>query len=120
VVPNTGAVNSSVMIIRANVGVLGMCMTVIQTGVVPITITSWTTTSIVAVVPGTATTGPVTVTVAGGVSSSAGPTFTVVSAPNIKIGRASCRAGESAVAITGTKLKALGTGSTVQLNGIAG
>jgi hypothetical protein len=101
--PNSGVVGASVGIIGTNFGMAQGTSTVTFNGTLATSITSWTLTSIVAVVPTGATTGNVVVTV-GGVTS-AGVPFTVTTAsPTI-------------TSLSPTSATAGGVGFTLTVNG---
>ena len=117
IAPTSGAIGSSVTIAGTNFNAQGTGSAVSFGNTPATSITSWTTSSITAVVPSGAVTGAVTVTAAGGVTSPAGPTFTVVSAPSVTSLTPNTGAIGSSVTIAGTNFNAQGTGSAVTFSG---
>jgi YD repeat-containing protein len=115
--PSSGAIASSVTIAGTNFNTQGTGSGVKFNGTPATSITSWTTSSITAVVPAGATTGSVVVTAAGGVSSPAGPTFTVTSAPSITSLTPNTGAVGASVTIAGSNFNAQGAGSAVTFGG---
>jgi hypothetical protein len=115
--PTSGAVGASVTITGTNFGSTQGTSTVKFNGTTATTVTTWTATSIVAIVPTGATTGSVVVTVSG--VASTGVTFTVVAAPSItSLSPSSALVGTS-VTITGTGFGSTQGSSTVSFNGTA-
>jgi hypothetical protein len=114
-IPNTGAVGSSIVIAGSNFGATQGDGGVTFNGT-SATVTSWGATSITATVASGAATGNVVVTAAGGIPSS-GIDFTVVPAPSITILSATSGAIGTAVTVTGSNFgSSQGTG-TVTFNG---
>ena len=112
--PTSAAVGASVTITGTNFGATQGMSAVTFNGTTATSITSWSTTSIVATVPAAATTGNVVVTV-GGVASN-GSAFTVVAAPSItSLSPASGAVGAS-VTITGANFGATQGTSAVAFN----
>lgn len=113
--PNSGAIGSVVTIAGANFGpAQGTGSVKFNTTVA--TVTSWSSTSIVATVPTGATTGNVVVTAAGGVASN-GVTFTVTAAPAITTVTPAAGGGfGSSFTITGTNFGATQGNGNVTLN----
>ncbi|MGA1984621.1 MAG: IPT/TIG domain-containing protein [Candidatus Sulfotelmatobacter sp.] len=107
--PTSGAVGASVTITGTNFG------STQGTSTVKFNTTSWSATSIVAIVPIGATTGGVVVTVGGTASNS--KTFTVVAAPSITSLSLTSGAVGAAVTITGTSFTS--TKGTVTFNGVS-
>jgi hypothetical protein len=116
--PNSGVVGSSVAIIGTNFGSTQGTSTMTFNGTAATSISLWSSTSIVAVVPVGATTGNVVVTV-GGVAS-AGAAFTVtVPAPAISQLTPNSGVVGTSVAIIGTNFGSTQGTSTVTFNGTA-
>jgi YD repeat-containing protein len=113
--PNTGPVGSSITIAGSNFGGSQGNGSVKFNGTTA-TITSWSASSIVAVVPAGATTGNVVVTAAGGVAAS-GVTFTVTPAPSISSLTPSSGAIGSSVTIAGTNFGPSQGNGSVKFNG---
>jgi RHS repeat-associated protein len=83
---------------------------------VPATVTTVTATSLAAIVPSGATTGPITVTTAGGTATSATP-FTVISGPRIlSVSPLSGPIG-TVVTLTGQNFNPVAGGNQVRFNG---
>lgn len=114
--PSTGAVGSSIVIAGSNFGPSQGNGFVTFGSTQATTITSWSVTSITAVVPTGASTGNVVVTAAGGVAS-AGGSFTVTPAPSITSLTPNTGTIGSSVTIAGANFNAQGTGSKVTFNG---
>src|SRR5712671_2830737 len=115
--PNTGAIGSVVTITGSNFGPTQGNGSV-KFGTLVATVTSWSSTSIVASVPTGAVTGSVVVTAAGGVASN-GSTFTVVAAPAItSVAPAAGGGFGSSFTITGTNFGATQGNGRVTLNSI--
>ena len=115
--PNTGAVGSVVTINGSNFGPT-QGNGGVKFGTLAATITSWSSTSIVATVPSGAVTGSVVVTAAGGVASN-GSTFTVTSAPAITSVTPAAGGGfGSSFTITGTNFGATQGNGKVTLNSV--
>src|ERR1700680_2062152 len=112
--PTSGAVGASITIAGLNFGSTQGTSTVKFNGTTA-TVTSWSTTSILATVPNGATTGNVVVTVGGNASN--GSSFTVVAAPNITSLSPTSGAVGAAVTITGTNFGSTQGTSTVKFNG---
>jgi YD repeat-containing protein len=113
--PNTGAVGSSITVAGSNFGATQGNGNVKFNGTTA-TITSWSASSIVAVVPAGATTGNVVVTAAGGVSSG-GVTFTVTPAPAISSLSPNSGAIGSSVTIAGSNFGPSQGNGSVKFNG---
>jgi hypothetical protein len=114
--PASGVVGQAITVAGANFGSVQGTATVTFNGVAA-AISNWSDTSIVAVVPVAATTGPVVVT-ANGLASN-GMTFTVATPPVISsINPTSGQAG-LAVTIAGANFGAIQGSSTVTFNGVA-
>jgi hypothetical protein len=101
--PSSGVVGTSVAIIGSNFGSTQGTSTVTFNGTPATSITSWTPTSIVTVVPVGATTGNVVVTV-GGIASAGGPFTVTVPIPTI-------------TSLSPTSATAGGVGFTLTVNG---
>jgi hypothetical protein len=115
--PTSAARSASVTITGTNFNALQGSSTVTFNGIAATSISSWSATQIVTVVPSDATTGNVVVT-AGGVLSN-GVAFTVLIPPTItRLSPTSAAVGAS-VTITGTNFNTLQGSSTVTFNGIA-
>ena len=115
--PNTGAVGSVVTISGSNFGST-QGNGGVKFGTVAATISSWSSTSIVATVPTGAVTGSVVVTAAGGVASN-GSTFTVTAAPAItSVAPAAGGGFGSSFTITGTNFGATQGNGKVTLNSV--
>jgi|GEM_PF-1446207 len=115
--PNTGAVGSVVTISGSNFGST-QGNGGVKFGTLAATISSWSSTSIVATVPTGAVTGSVVVTAAGGVASN-GVTFTVTSAPAITSVAPTAGGGfGSSFTITGTNFGATQGNGKVTLNSV--
>src|SRR5579864_347757 len=116
--PNTGAVGSVVTISGSNFGST-QGNGGVKFGTLAATISSWSSTSIVATVPTGAVTGSVVVTAAGGVASN-GSTFTVTSAPAITSVTPAAGGGfGSSFTITGTNFGATQGNGNVTLNSVS-
>jgi RHS repeat-associated protein len=112
--PNSGPVASSVVISGSN---FGSSQGTVAFNGLNAAISNWSSTSITAVVPANATTGPVVVTVAG--QSSAGVTFTVTPPPSISsISTSSGRYGAS-VTISGSNFGTSQGNGFVRFNGVS-
>src|SRR5437868_9485037 len=111
--PSTGAIGSSVTIAGSAFGSTQGTSTVKFNGTTATSITSWSASSIVAVVPSGATTGNVVVTVSGVASNV--KAFTV--APGITTLSPSSGAIGSLVTITGTSFGSTQGSSSVKFNG---
>jgi hypothetical protein len=115
--PNTGAVGSVITITGSNFGST-QGNGGVKFGTLAATISSWSSTSIVATVPSGAATGSVVVTAAGGVASN-GVTFTVTSAPAITSVTPAAGGGfGSSFTITGTNFGATQGNGKVTLNSV--
>ena len=115
--PNTGAVGSVITITGSNFGST-QGNGGVKFGTLAATISSWSSTSIVATVPSGAVTGSVVVTAAGGVASN-GSTFTVTSAPAITSVTPAAGGGfGSSFTITGTNFGATQGNGNVTLNSV--
>ena len=117
--PGLGGTGTSVTITGSNFGSSPTGNSVKFNGVAATSITSWTNTQIVALVPSAATsgTGPVSVTV-GGVTSSANPNFTVIKPVISSLAPPAAQPG-SQVTLNGSGFGANQGTSQVQFNGIA-
>jgi Concanavalin A-like lectin/glucanases superfamily/IPT/TIG domain/Putative Ig domain len=114
--PGTGAAGTSVTIGGSNFGAVQWSSTVTFNGAAA-AVTSWSPTSIVATIPGGATTGNLVVTVGGKIASYAN--FVVIPTPSItNLSPISGPIG-TAVTITGTNFGASKGSSTVTFNGTA-
>ena len=113
--PTSGAVGASVTIAGANFGATQGSGSVSFNGSTATSITSWSATSIVVIVPTGATTGNVVVN-ASGVNSN-GMSFTVVTAPGITSLSPTSGAVGASVTITGTNFGSTQGASTVTFNG---
>jgi len=115
--PTSGTFNTLVTISGASFGSSQGLSTVTFNGLGATTVTSWSSTTIIAAVPSGATTGNVVVTV-GGTASNALP-FTVV-APTPNIASLSPSSGQvgTLVTISGTGFSSIQGGSSVTFNGI--
>src|SRR5207244_9241237 len=102
--PNSGALGASVSIAESGFGSTQGSSTVKFNGTSATTITSWSTSSIVALVPTGATTGNVVVTVSGRASN--GVLFTVVPAPSITSLSPTSGPGGASVTISGSNFGA--------------
>ena len=115
--PNSGAIGSVTTINGSNFGPTQGNGSV-KFGTLVATVSSWSSTSIVASVPTGAVTGSVVVTAAGGVASN-GSTFTVVAAPAItSVAPAAGGGFGSQFTITGTNFGATQGNGGVTLNSI--
>ena len=113
--PTAGAVGTAVTISGANLGPTQGTSSLRFNGTVA-TPTTWSASSIVAAVPGGATTGPVTVTVNGVASN--GVTFTVSApVPNVAMLSPTAGAVGTAVTISGTNFGPTQGTSSVRFNG---
>src|SRR6202049_2133013 len=112
--PTSGAVGASITIAGLNFGSTQGTSTVKFNGTTA-TVTSWSTTSIVATVPNGATTGNVVVTVGGNASN--GVSFTVIPTPSVTSLSPTSGAVGAAVTITGTNFGSTQGTSTVKFNG---
>jgi regulation of enolase protein 1 (concanavalin A-like superfamily) len=112
--PNVGAPGDSVAITGVNFDSTQGASSVAFNGV-SATVTTWTATSIVAMVPGGATSGSVVVTVNGATSN--GASFTVSQAPTIATLTPTAGPEGTPVTITGTQFGATQDVSTVTFNG---
>src|ERR1700680_1822229 len=110
--PTSGAGGASITIAGLNFGSTQGTSTVKFNGTTA-TVTSWSTTSIVATVPNGATTGNVVVTVGGNASN--GVSFTVIPTPSVTSLSPTSGAVGAAVTITGTNFGS--TQGTVTFNG---
>src|SRR5438270_5816940 len=115
--PNSGAIGSVITINGSNFGPT-QGNGGVKFGTLAATISSWSSTSIVATVPSGAVTGSVVVTAAGGVASN-GSTFTVTSAPAItSVAPAAGGGFGSSFTITGTNFGGTQGNGKVTLNSI--
>ncbi len=112
--PTSGAVGAAVTIAGSGFGSSQGSSTVKFNGTTA-TVTSWTSTSIVATVPSGATTGTVVVRVSS--VNSNGLTFTVVAAPAITSLSPASGAVGAAVTVTGTNFGSTQGTGTVKFNG---
>ncbi len=113
--PTSGAVGASVTITGSNFGSTQGSSTVKFNGTTATTISTWSATSIVAVVPSSATTGNVVVTVSGVASN--GKSFTVVAAPSITSLSPTSGAVGTSITVTGTNFGSTQGSSTIKFNG---
>jgi RHS repeat-associated protein len=113
--PTSGAVGASVTITGRNFGSPQGSSTVKFNSTTATTITSWSTTSIVAVVPTGATTGNVVVTVGG--TASNGVSFTVVPPPSITSLSSTSGVVGASITITGANFGSPQGAGTVKFNG---
>jgi YD repeat-containing protein len=112
--PTSGAVGTSVVITGTNFGSAQGSVTFSgSTG----TISSWTDTSITAIVPAGATTGNVVVTAVGGAASS-GVAFTVTGPPTISALNPASGAALASVTISGSNFGASQGNGSVTFNGL--
>jgi RHS repeat-associated protein len=118
VTPSAAGLGSQVTIAGSNFGTSQGSSSVTFNGTATSSITSWTNSQIVAIVPTTATSGSVVVTV-NSVASNADITFTVINPVVSAVTPASAPVGGT-VTVTGTGFGALQNGSQVQFNGLAG
>lgn len=114
--PSSGPVGSSVVIAGSNFEPIQGTSRVSFNGITA-SVTSWSASSITAVVPAGASTGNVVVTVSG--VPSAGVNFTVVPPPSINTITPNSGAVGSSVVIAGSNFGATQGGSTVSFNGTA-
>lgn len=112
--PSSGHVGQAVTIAGANFGST-QGTSIVQFGGTTASVTGWSGGTITAVVPTTATTGPVTVTVNGATSN--GATFTVVPAPTIGALTPALGAIGQTVAVSGANFGGTQGTSTVRFNG---
>ena len=112
--PTSGAVGASVTISGSNFGSTQGSSTVTFNGTIA-AVTSWSASSIAAVVPSGATTGNVVVKVSN--KSSNGVSFTVVAAPSISSLSITTGAVGAAVTITGTNFGSTQGSGTVKFSG---
>jgi IPT/TIG domain len=115
--PTSGAVGSSVTITGTNFGSTQGSSTVKFNGTIATSISSWSNTSIVAVVPSGATTGNVVVTVGGVASNAAGFTVSPSSTPTISSLSPTSGAVGTPVTISGTNFGTTQGTSAVTFNG---
>jgi YD repeat-containing protein len=115
--PTSGAVGASVTLTGTNFGSTQGTGTVKFNGTAATSITSWSSTSIVAVVPAGATTGNVVVT-ASGVTTS-GVSFTVLPTPTLSSLSPTSAAVGASVTLTGTNFGSTQGTGTVKFNGTA-
>src|SRR5262249_10534954 len=113
--PSSGAVGGSVTVAGTNFGGSQGTNT-IKFNNVAATVTSWSTTSIVATVPST-TTGKVVVNV-GGLTNSTQPTFTVVATPTVTSLTPNSAAVGSPVTINGSNFGSQGTNTVTFANNV--
>jgi RHS repeat-associated protein len=118
VTPSAGGLGSQVTIAGTNFGGTQGSSSITFNGIAASSITSWTSSQIVAIVPATATSGPVVVVV-NSVASNADMTFTVINPVVSAVTPASAPVGGT-VTVTGTGFGALQNGSQVQFNGLSG
>jgi RHS repeat-associated protein len=118
VTPSSGGLGSQVTIAGSNFGGTQGSSSITFNGIAASSITSWTNSQIVAIVPTTATSGSVVVT-ANSVASNADMTFTVINPVVSAVTPASAPVGGT-VTVTGTGFGALQNGSQVQFNGLGG
>lgn len=115
--PSLGGFGTSVTIAGSNFGATQGTSTVAFNGTQATTISSWSSSQIVATVPTGATTGVVSVTV-NGIQSVAGPTFTVIN-PVITSLTPPAAQPVSFITITGTGFGGSETSSDVKFNGVS-
>jgi RHS repeat-associated protein len=118
VTPGSGGLGSQVTIAGSNFGTSQGSSSITFNGTAASSITSWTNSQIVAIVPTTATSGSVVVVV-NSVASNADLTFTVINPVVSTVSPASAPVGGT-VTVTGTGFGALQNGSQIQFNGLAG
>jgi|HubBroStandDraft_6_1064221.scaffolds.fasta_scaffold02149_4 RHS repeat-associated protein len=118
VTPGSGGLGSQVTIAGSNFGTSQGSSSITFNGTAASSITSWTNSQIVAIVPTTATSGSVVVVV-NSVASNADMTFTVINPVVSAVMPASAPVGGT-VTVTGTGFGALQNGSQVQFNGLGG
>jgi len=118
VTPSAAGLGSQVTIAGSNFGTSQGSSSVTFNGTATSSITSWTNSQIVAIVPATATSGSVVVTV-NSVASNADITFTVINPVVSAVTPASAPVGGT-VTVTGTGFGSLQNGSQVQFNGLSG
>jgi hypothetical protein len=116
--PSAGGLGSQVTIAGTNFGTTQSSSSIKFNGIAASSITSWTNSQIVAIVPTTATSGPVVVAV-NSVASNADATFTVINPVLNGVTPASAPVGGT-VTVTGTGFGVLQNGSQIQFNGLAG
>ena len=115
--PNTGNIGDSVTIAGTGFGAAQGGSTVAFHGTLVTSVTSWSATSIVVIVPAASTTGNVIVTVLG--ASSNGSPFSLGAAPVVTSLSQTSGAIGASVTINGTNFGAAQGGSTVTFNGTA-
>lgn len=115
--PSLGGFGTSVTIAGSNFGATQGTSTVAFNGTQATTISSWSSSQIVATVPTGATTGVVSVTV-NGIQSVAGPTFTVIN-PVITSLTPPAAQPVSSITITGTGFGGSETSCDVKFNGVS-
>ena len=114
--PASAPVGTAVTISGTNFGATQGTSSVAFNGAAATTVTSWSATSILAIVPANASSGNVVVTVSG--VASAGVPFTVLPTPSITGLSPSSGTVATSVTITGTNFGATQAGSTVTFNGV--
>jgi RHS repeat-associated protein len=115
--PSSAAIGAMVTITGLNFGSSQGSSTVKFNGTTATSISTWSTTSIVAVVPASTTSGNVVVTVGG--NASTGVAFTVLPAPSITSLSTTSGAVTATVSITGTNFGATQGSGSVTFNGVA-
>jgi RHS repeat-associated protein len=114
--PTSGTISTSVTVNGSNFGATQGSSTVVFNGVAASSVTSWSNTQIVAAVPSSATTGPLTVVVSG-IGSNRDKTFTVYNPVITSVTPPSGAIGGTVI-ITGSGFGVGSYGKTVQFNGV--
>ena len=114
--PTSGAVGASVVITGTSFGATQGGSSVTFNGIPVTSVSNWSDTSITAVVPASATSGNVVVTVGGNPSN--GSNFTVVPPPSISGLSAGSGPAGSSITVNGTSFGATQGSSTVKFNGV--
>jgi YD repeat-containing protein len=115
VAPNAGAVGSSIVIAGSNFGPSQGSTSVTFNGTAATSISSWSSTSITAIVPAGATTGNLLVTVGGSASNAV--TFTITGIPSITSVTPNAGAVGSSVVIAGSSFGSSQGNGSVTFNG---